>query len=67
MRFEWDANKAASNFLKHGVSFGEATEVFSDPNAVEGYDSAHSSVEGRFFIIGGFAPKVLFVRLCRLM
>ena len=29
--FEWDAEKAASNFAKHGVAFPEACEVFFDP------------------------------------
>ena len=61
MRFEWDANKAASNYLKHGVSFTEAIEVFYDPNAVEGYDSAHSDVEARFFILGLSSRRLLFV------
>ncbi|MBA2246782.1 MAG: BrnT family toxin [Chloroflexia bacterium] len=31
MEFEWDDAKSASNFLKHGISFYEATRVFSDP------------------------------------
>jgi uncharacterized DUF497 family protein len=34
VRFEWDDEKAISNLEKHGVSFGEATEVFYDPNAL---------------------------------
>jgi len=29
--FEWDAEKAASNLRKHGVSFEDACEVFLDP------------------------------------
>ncbi|MEI9903042.1 MAG: BrnT family toxin [Asticcacaulis sp.] len=29
--FEWDPQKAASNLLKHGVSFEVAERVFSDP------------------------------------
>ncbi len=61
MRFEWDADKAASNFVKHGVSFSEAMEVFYDPNALEGYDAAHSSVEARFFTIGLSSRRLLFV------
>ena len=32
--FEWDSEKAASNLVKHGVSFPEATTVFADPLAV---------------------------------
>ena len=30
LRFEWDADKAASNESKHGVAFDEASTVFSD-------------------------------------
>lgn len=45
MRFEWDDEKAIANLEKHGVSFGEATEVFYDPNALEDYDPAHSDEE----------------------
>jgi hypothetical protein len=28
--FEWDSEKAQSNFAKHGVTFEEAAEVFLD-------------------------------------
>lgn len=61
MRFEWDARKAASNLLKHGVSFAEATEVFYDLNAVGDYDAAHSSAEARFFVIGLSSRRLLYV------
>ncbi|HEX8707326.1 MAG TPA: BrnT family toxin [Pyrinomonadaceae bacterium] len=61
MRFEWDDEKAASNLEKHGVSFGEATEVFYDPNALEGYDTRHSMNEARFFIIGLSSRRLLYV------
>ena len=30
--FEWDALKAATNVRKHGVSFEEASTIFSDPS-----------------------------------
>jgi hypothetical protein len=33
IEFAWDARKARSNFLKHGVSFEEAQTVFLDENA----------------------------------
>lgn len=33
MQFEWDAQKAAENLAKHGVSFDEASTVFGDPLA----------------------------------
>ena len=29
--FEWDADKAATNIAKHGVSFEEAASAMSDP------------------------------------
>jgi uncharacterized DUF497 family protein len=31
MRFRWDVAKAASNYRKHRIRFGEATLVFRDP------------------------------------
>jgi uncharacterized DUF497 family protein len=61
VRFEWDDQKAFENIAKHGVTFGEATEVFYDPNAVEGEDVEHSKDEPRFFIIGYSSSRVLFV------
>lgn len=32
--FEWDPEKAAVNAVKHGISFLEARDVFSDPNVL---------------------------------
>jgi len=61
MRFEWDANKALINFAKHKISFREATEVFNDPDAIEGYDTLHSTNEARFFLIGFSSRRLLFV------
>ncbi|MCA1816823.1 MAG: BrnT family toxin [Acidobacteria bacterium] len=61
MRFEWNDNKAIANLKKHGVTFGEATEVFYDPNAVEGNDPKHSEDEDRFVIIGYSTRRLLFV------
>jgi uncharacterized DUF497 family protein len=34
MGFQWDNKKAASNLEKHGISFGEATNLFNDPKQV---------------------------------
>jgi uncharacterized protein len=61
VRFEWDDQKALENIKKHGVTFGEATEVFYDPNALEGEDVEHSFDEARFFIIGYSTRRLLFV------
>jgi hypothetical protein len=51
LRFEWDDQKAVENFSKHGVRFGEATEVFHDPNALEGKDAEHSFDEARSLLL----------------
>ena len=50
IEFEWDTNKAESNFVKHGVRFEEAAEVFFDPFYQEGDASANN--EQRDFILG---------------
>ena len=52
MKFEWDPTKAATNKLKHGVSFGEATTVFGDPLAITYADPDHSEDEYRFLTFG---------------
>ncbi len=48
--FEWDVEKAVSNFQKHGVSFETACEVFFDPLARHG--DASVETEQRNIIIG---------------
>lgn len=52
MRFDWDAEKAACNLVKHGVSFQEAATVFGDPLSDTFDDPDHSADEQRFLIIG---------------
>ncbi|HEX7956026.1 MAG TPA: BrnT family toxin [Pyrinomonadaceae bacterium] len=61
MRFEWDDAKAAANLRKHGVSFDEAAEVFSDPYALESEDAEHSYGELRVDAVGYSATRMLFV------
>jgi uncharacterized DUF497 family protein len=46
-KFEWDDQKAASNLLKHGVSFDEAVSVFGDGRALTFSDTDHSELEDR--------------------
>ena len=61
--FEWDAAKARSNLVKHGVSFEEATTVFDDARALEAPD--HYDPD-RFVLIGMSAlSRVLFVVHCQ--
>ena len=50
--FEWDEQKAKSNWIKHGVSFDEATTVFDDLLARIFDDELHSTDESREVIIG---------------
>lgn len=52
MEFEWDADKAASNLIKHGVTFHEAATVFDDPLALTYFDPDHSEDEDRFVTFG---------------
>ncbi len=61
MRFEWDEAKAAANLRKHGVSFEEAAEIFLDPHALHDRDAEHSYGEGRYFVIGYSAVRMLYV------
>ena len=61
MRFEWDANKALINIVKHKISFREAAEVFDDSDAVEFYDTFHSENEIRFSLVGFSSRRLLFV------
>lgn len=60
--FEWDETKAAANRRKHGVTFEEATSVFSDPLAYTFDDPGHSIGEHRFLTFGvSHASRVLAV------
>lgn len=52
MSFEWDTEKAASNFEKHGVNFAEATTVFADLRALTKPDVDHSGFEPRYQTLG---------------
>ncbi len=50
MEFEWDSNKAISNFKKHGVDFADAVIVLEDERAVTIPDDY--SGEERFITVG---------------
>ena len=52
MQFEWDAEKAASNLKKHGVSFQEAATAFGDPLSATVEDPDHSEDEDRYVLLG---------------
>ena len=62
MIYDWDADKAADNERKHGISFDEAKTVFLDPLAETFDDPDHSAEERRFITIGASAhQRLLFV------
>ena len=50
--FEWDENKARTNFEKHKISFAEAHTIFTDPFLITFEDEFHSAEEERFISIG---------------
>jgi uncharacterized protein len=52
MDFEWDEVKARINQRKHGVSFLEAAEVFSDEHSSCVHDPDHSYNEERYLLFG---------------
>ncbi|MDD8016872.1 MAG: BrnT family toxin [Bacteroidota bacterium] len=61
--FEWDANKAETNFRKHGVSFEEVATVFYDTSALEMVDKKHSRSESRWIILGHSVANRLLVAI----
>jgi len=61
LRFEWDPEKAATNFAKHGVSFEEAATVFGDPLAITFADPDHSEGERRLLTFGVSSTQQLLL------
>jgi uncharacterized DUF497 family protein len=59
--FTWDDAKKRSNFVKHGVRFEEAIDVFKDAFAIEFEDNRNDYGEQRFIIIGRAHNRVLSV------
>ncbi len=52
LSFDWNANKAAIDLRKHGVSLGEAATIYADPLSETLDDPDHSLAEHRFLTIG---------------
>jgi uncharacterized protein len=61
MKFEWDFAKNESNTIKHGISFEQASEVFTDCNALDLFDDMHSELEERFITIGRIPSGLVLV------
>lgn len=59
--FDWDPAKAASNAVKHGVTFEEAMTVFRDRLARSMLDQAHGAEEERWITLGEAASGNLLV------
>jgi len=60
MNYEWDTNKAKSNYKKHGIRFADAVGVFEDENAITIEDDHEK--EDRFITIGrDFLSRILVV------
>ena len=59
--FEWDNNKADTNWHVHGVTFQHAIKAFSDHFAVEWIDDRESYGEDRFNLLGMCEGVILHV------
>lgn len=58
----WDRMKNDANVRKHGVSFEEASTLFTlDGDYLELFDDMHSDEEDRFLAIGPIAQGVVVV------
>lgn len=66
VKFEWDSNKAKSNLKKHGVSFEEASTIFSGDQIRVFIDDANSTItEDRLIAIGySLHDRILTVVHC---
>lgn len=61
--FEWDEEKNQENIEKHGVSFHDAQQAFSDPYRYIFKDDTHSTEkETRYYCLGKVNNKVCTVR-----
>jgi uncharacterized DUF497 family protein len=61
MELEWDAEKAARNLKRHGVSFEDAALVFYDTGRIEVHDGREDYGEDRWATIGFVYSVVLYV------
>lgn len=61
LTFEWDEEKAASNFEKHGISFQAASTVFKDSLSLTISNPRHSFEEQRFVTIGEAVGQEILV------
>lgn len=50
LKFEYDPNKSATNFDKHGINFVQAQQLWHDPHLIEVRAKANS--ESRYLVVG---------------
>lgn len=62
MGFEWDENKNAENYRKHGIRFESAKQAFDDELAIPFSDPEHSTIgENRYALLGICESGLVFV------
>jgi len=61
MKFEWDKNKEKINIQKHGVTFEQASFVFTDQFALNRFDDEHSEDEDRWVLLGKSLNETLLL------
>jgi uncharacterized protein len=59
--FEWDDHKAASNAIKHGVTFATATFAFDDPDSLDDVENSANYGEQRFRLTASVDGQLLIV------
>ncbi len=59
--FEWDTEKAVTNYAKHAVSFDEAIKIFRDPFGIEELDDRQTYGEDRLIRTGIADNRLLTV------
>lgn len=63
IRFRWDERKNRANRRKHGVSFEEASSVFTDDWALLLEDPDRAEDEDRFILLG-MSSKLRLLLVC---
>ncbi len=58
MKYEWDEDKAQSNWRKHGVTFEVAPDVFEDERGVLELGRVDEFGEERWKAIGSVSEEV---------
>lgn len=62
MRLEWDDAENLANQKIHGISFEEASELFTDDvDCLDIFDELHSETEDRFISIGPICCGLVMV------